>query len=77
MLRSFRLAFQQPFFMEVFILALWATWTTRNDHIFKGIRANLFRCQKKFKEELDWAVLRANSQRLAGFKVWVQDYRVP
>lgn len=75
--RSFRLSFHQPFFMEVFILALWSIWITRNNHIFKGIRSNLFHCHRKFKEELDWVAYRANRASLASFKTRIQNFRTP
>jgi hypothetical protein len=29
--------------------------------------------RKKFKEELHWVILRANSKRLAGLKTWVHN----
>jgi hypothetical protein len=53
---------------------IWAFWITRNDHIFKGRRANLFRCKQKIKEELACAMHRARSKTLSTFKDWMQNY---
>jgi hypothetical protein len=63
-LQSFKNASRQPFFTEVFILANWGSQLTRNDHIFRGIKENLYRCKRKFKEELDWVILRAKNKGL-------------
>jgi hypothetical protein len=49
---SLKTAIGQPFSLEISILVAWVISTTRNDFIFKGATPNLYRCKKKFKDEM-------------------------
>ena len=41
-----------PFFMEIIILVPYATWITRNNHIFQNIKANILRWRDTYMLEL-------------------------
>lgn len=49
---AFKLAFNQVFFMEVFILLCWSIWSERNDLIFKGLQPSIIKCKVDIKKEL-------------------------
>jgi hypothetical protein len=49
---SLKTAIAKPFFMEIIMLITWAIWTTRNDFIFKVVTSSIYRCRKKFKDDM-------------------------
>jgi hypothetical protein len=60
--------------MEAIILGAWVTWMTRNDVIFKHIRADLYRRRSIFKTELRWlkfkAVRKYSPSTLVDWFIW-------
>jgi hypothetical protein len=49
---------------------------TRNDFIFKGNTFNLYRWEKKFKDELALLVHKASRKSYAGLKIWAERFPI-
>jgi hypothetical protein len=64
---------QKPFVMEAMILVAWSVWTTRDDHIFKGVRASLIMCKRKL-EELTVAIHIARRKKTPIFNYGLATY---
>ena len=56
------------------MLVAWALWTTRNDYIFKGIEYNVYRCRRKFKDEMHLLIHKATRKSYHGMKAWVHSF---
>jgi hypothetical protein len=72
---SLKLSLNVPFFMELIMLITLAIWTTRNDFIFKNTPPSLYRCQRKFKEEVLLLLYKAPRKSYAGLKSWVERFQ--
>ena len=68
---SLRAEIAQPFSLEIVTLVAWALWTTRNDFIFKGKDPSVYRCRKKFKDEMALLLHKAKRKAYRGMESWV------
>jgi hypothetical protein len=72
---SLKLSLNVPFFMELIMLISWAIWTTRNAFIFKSTPPNLYRCRRKFKEEVSLLLYKTPRKSYSGLKLWVERFQ--
>jgi hypothetical protein len=72
---SLKLSLNVPFFMELIMLITWAIWTTRNDFIFKSTPPSLYRCRRKFKDEVLLLLHKTTRKSYAGLKSWVERFQ--
>jgi hypothetical protein len=68
MLADLRAKLGVTFCMEIIMLISWAIWNTRNDYIFKGTAPSLYRCHKKFKDEMALLVHKAKRKSYSSIK---------
>jgi hypothetical protein len=61
--------------MEIIMLVTWSIWITRNDFIFKVAPPGVYRCRKKFKNELAFLVHQAKKS-YHGIVFWVENFRL-
>jgi hypothetical protein len=60
-----REAFGSRIFREIFIIACWVIWLTRNDVIFDNVQINISTWKSKFKEELGYVCTKAKPEKQA------------
>jgi hypothetical protein len=63
--------FQQPFFMDIIILASRAIWIIRNDKIFQNIQASIHRWKATFYSELQLLKFRIKNKYAGAFITWL------
>jgi hypothetical protein len=61
--------------MEIIMLVTWAIWITHNDFIFKAAPPSVYRCRKKFKDELALLVHKAKRKLYHGIVSWMENFR--
>jgi hypothetical protein len=54
------------------MLITWAIWTVKNDCIFKSVAPSLYRCRKKFKDEMALLIHKAKRKSYHGLATWVE-----
>jgi hypothetical protein len=67
---SLKIAIAKPFFMEIIMLITWKVWTVRNDFIFKVVPPRIYKCRKRFNDEI---ALLVNTYH--GLFSWVDYFR--
>jgi hypothetical protein len=72
---SLKIAIAKPFFMEIIMLITWKVWTVRNDFIFKVVPPRIYKCCKRFKDEIVLLVNKVNRKSYHGLSSWVDYFR--
>ena len=67
-----KLKIQQPFFMEIVILAAWGIWMSRNNKIFRDQRPTFDGWKVIFLSEITWLKHRIKAKYAAQFSAWLQ-----
>jgi hypothetical protein len=67
-------SFGSPIFREIFIMACWIIWVTRNVVIFDNGQINLNNWRRQFREELDLVCTKAKPSRQAALINWKENY---
>ena len=70
----FKAQLHKPFFMEIIVAMFWATWSARNDAIFRNLQHSLQSCMLVFKKELDRVKLRAKKDLQLHLQIWLDDF---
>jgi hypothetical protein len=68
--------FGNPIFREIFIIACWVIWTTRNAIIFDNEQVDHSKWKRLFKQELGLVCTKAKPAIVSTLNVWRDSYQL-